>query len=360
MPKHAPHRYGQNQTCFQRVKRRLGQDSHAEDARQSRRIYTTALSKGVADRRGLKLRSGNFTVIFTDLDGTLLDYYTYRSNAAAPALKALAERKIPLIIVTSKTASEVWPILGELGHREPFVVENGGAVIFPSHALPFPVARAQPVRQGWQKIVLGERRARLVRALKRASRLAGVRVRGFSQMSAAEISRLTGLSRAQSMRALKREYDEPFVIRDGDSKSWSRLRAQIRRGGLRATRGSRFFHIHGRNDKGAAVRLLISLFRRAVPQAGAKSGSRILTVGLGDGANDISLLRAVDVAIVVALPGGRYDAEVLAAVPHVRGAGGVGPEGWSRAVLRLLRTGERAPLRGSADRFLRSAALARS
>ena len=50
-------------------------------------------------------------VFFTDLDGTLLDPRTYAWTAARPALRALARRQQPLVIVTSKTRAEVLPPL---------------------------------------------------------------------------------------------------------------------------------------------------------------------------------------------------------------------------------------------------------
>jgi mannosyl-3-phosphoglycerate phosphatase len=46
-------------------------------------------------------------IIFTDLDGTLLDYSTYSFEKALPALQLVRERDIPLIICSSKTAKEV-------------------------------------------------------------------------------------------------------------------------------------------------------------------------------------------------------------------------------------------------------------
>jgi mannosyl-3-phosphoglycerate phosphatase len=46
-------------------------------------------------------------LIFTDLDGTLLEQATYSFEAALPALQALRERNIPLIICTSKTRAEI-------------------------------------------------------------------------------------------------------------------------------------------------------------------------------------------------------------------------------------------------------------
>jgi mannosyl-3-phosphoglycerate phosphatase len=85
----------------------------------------------------------------------------------------------------------------------------------------------------------------------------------------------------------------------------------------------------GANDKGVAVRRLTEWFERL-------GGSPVRAVGLGDSPNDIPMLRAVSVPVLVARPGGRYDAETSAAVPRARRAGGIGPHGWNRAVLCLL------------------------
>jgi len=230
-------------------------------------------------------------IIFTDLDGTLLDDRDYGWTAAQPALQALARAHCPLVIVTSKTRAEVEPILLAFGRREPFVVENGGAVYIPAGYFPFIPEGAVPERRGWHKVVLGTPRPRLVKRLTVAARRAKVQVRGFSQMPAREV------------------------------------------------RGSRFFHITGKNNKGVAVARVVGWLRRAL-------GASSRTVGLGDCPNDIPLLKAVDQPILVARPGNRYDAETLAAVPRARRAGGVGPAGWNRAVLRLCGLASR-PVRKS-------------
>jgi mannosyl-3-phosphoglycerate phosphatase len=269
-------------------------------------------------------------VFFTDLDGTLLDHRTYTWIAARPALKALARGQQPLVIVTSKTHAEVLPLLRELDRREPFVVENGGAIYIPVGYFPFPIAGAKPASRGWQRVAPGTPYSRLVAALATAARRARVLVRGFSQMSASEVAECTGLELGAARRAQQREFDEPFVILGGCPRKWLRLRREIQKLGLRATRGSRFFHILGKNDMGAAVLRLAAWFRRAAP------GGISLTVGLGDSPNDIPLLRAVDAPILVAQPGGRYDRETLSAVPRAKRAGGVGPNGWNHAVLQLL------------------------
>lgn len=290
------------------------------------------------------------SVVFTDLDATLLDRRTYRWTAARPALDALRRRRIPLVIVTSKTAAEVWALLRVLGRRDPFVIENGGAILFRARYFPFRIPGTRPARQrGWREVVLGTPRQRLIRALAEAGRLAGVRLRGFSQMSAREVVELTGLRPSAARAAMRRQYDEPFVILDGRADAWPQLSREIRRRGFEATRGTRLFHITGSSDKGAAILRLIKWFRRTARSSRARGGPAKaaatglatacpgVTVGLGDSSNDISLLRAVDRPVVVAGAGGRYDAETLAAVPHARRAGGAGPAGWNRAILELLR-----------------------
>jgi len=268
-------------------------------------------------------------VFFTDLDGTLLDHQTYAWTAARTALTALARKRLPLVIVTSKTRAEVMPLLRELRRREPFVVDNGGAIYLPLRYFPFPIDGAEPAGRGWQRVPLGTPYPRLVAALATAARRARVPVRGFSQMTAREVAERAGLAPVAARRAHQREFDEPFVILQGGAQAWPRLRREIRKLGLGATRGSRFHHILGANDKGAAVRQLSTWFRLA-------HGPQVRTLGLGDSPNDVPLLRAVDSPILVARPGGRYDRETLSSVPHAQRAGAVGPAGWNRAVLRVL------------------------
>ncbi|MEW6601405.1 MAG: HAD hydrolase family protein, partial [Nitrospirota bacterium] len=46
-------------------------------------------------------------IIFTDLDGTLLDYPGYSFEAARSALDLIRERGIPLVVCSSKTRREI-------------------------------------------------------------------------------------------------------------------------------------------------------------------------------------------------------------------------------------------------------------
>ena len=69
-------------------------------------------------------------VIFTDLDGTLLDE-NYSFKKAKPALDLVREKKIPLVICTSKTRAEIEVYRKKLRNNHPFISENGGAIFIP-------------------------------------------------------------------------------------------------------------------------------------------------------------------------------------------------------------------------------------
>lgn len=277
-------------------------------------------------------------VIFTDLDGTLLDAETYRWEAAAEALERLCAAHIPVMLCTSKTRAETEPLRDALGLTDPFVVENGGAIYVPRHYFPFTVPGAHP-RSSFEVLELGTPYDKLVHALEEAAAATGVEVRGFFQMSSAEVATLCGLDPEAAARARQREYDEPFVLEARDAEKQERFFARLQQQGLRSVRGGRFWHLMGNNDKGVAVERLTELYRQR--------DGEISTVGLGDSPNDADFLRAVDVPILVAQPDGSHDEEVRNLIPTARLAPGAGPVGWNAAVLELLERGHPSASRHS-------------
>lgn len=262
-------------------------------------------------------------VIFTDLDGTLLDRDTYGWDAAEPAVRLLRDRGVPWVLVTSKTRAEVEHWRRVIGNEHPFAVENGGAVFVPiGYFGDIPGATGQ---NGNNAIARGEPYDKLIAVLERASLASQCRVRGFHDMTTEEVGVACQLPVEQAVLAKQREYDEPFEIIDPERAE--DLQAAIAAQGMKSVRGGRFQHVSGQHDKGCAVRLLTSLFRR-------RADGRVTTIGLGDGLNDIPLLEAVDVPIVVR--SADVD-EILRQVPHALVADQKGPQGWSDAVMEIVR-----------------------
>ncbi|RMG92652.1 MAG: HAD-IIB family hydrolase [Candidatus Dadabacteria bacterium] len=271
-------------------------------------------------------------LVFSDLDGTLLDHHTYRWDAALPALTELRKAGAVLVLCSSKTRAEMEELQGELGIEGPLIVENGGAVVLTGRSR---WERAFPDRLGDRPAkVFGAPYPVLREALGELRRAIGADLKGFGDLSVEEVARVTGLPAKRAARARAREFDEPFLWEpEPPEEEVSRVQAFLAQRGLRLTRGGRFWHLLGPNDKGRAVRWLVEA-------VGALEGLRPRTLGLGDAANDLPLLEAVDEGVLVERPGGGH---LEGAPAGVRRVPGEGPVGWNRAVrewLERVKTGD--------------------
>jgi mannosyl-3-phosphoglycerate phosphatase len=208
-----------------------------------------------------------------------------------------------------------------MGHSHPFVVENGGAAFIPKGYFGWPVQQAV-CRDGYEVLEWGRPYAELLSALETAAATQGYQVKGFNQMSTDEVCRATGLSPAQAARARHREYDEPFLALETHGRS--RLLGAIQRAGFRWTHGGRLYHISGNHDKGTAVKAILDLF--------ARRHGQVKSIGLGDSLNDLPLLAAVDVPVVIR----SRRSPVPFGLTGARRTRSVGPEGWNQAVAELL------------------------
>lgn len=271
-------------------------------------------------------------VVFSDLDATLLDPRDYSYDAAREALDALRARDGSLVLVSSKTFAEMEPLSRELGFDDPYVVENGGALVF-SRTGPigsnlveaFPHSRAIATNDVLM-LPLGESYETLVRSLAEIAAEVGLELKGFSAMSNGEIALLTGLPLDQVDKARRRDFDEPFTLHNSKPGDIRRVTAAAAQRGLTVVAGGRFLHVIGHEGKGRAVALLLDAYRQLY-------GS-IVTVGLGDSPNDFSFLDLMDIPVLV----GESESLDRLAGAHPRGLQipQAGPTGWNLAVLQIL------------------------
>jgi mannosyl-3-phosphoglycerate phosphatase len=260
-------------------------------------------------------------VLFTDLDGSLLDECTYSPGPALESLQRIRALGLPLVFCTSKTRAEVEHWRSALSNSHPFITENGGALFVPHGYFPADFG-AHLHRDAYEVFEFGTPYSNLVDALHDASRETDCRVRSFHDMTAEEVSLRYGLSPEQSRLAKTREYDEPFEILDPPG---SELLAAIVARGRHWTRGGRLYHITGHGSKARSVTVLAGCYRRTFED--------IITVGLGDGMNDLDFLSCVDIPVVIR---SKVASKLRSALPHARVTALPGPEGWNRAVLEIL------------------------
>ncbi len=261
-------------------------------------------------------------LIFSDLDGSLLDHDGYSWDGARPALARIREAGWPLVLVTSKTRVEVEMLMRALGITGPFVVENGGGVFFPPGRGTF-LSRELTSRGEGRAVVLGRPYAEIRRFVRSLPARYGIR--GFGDMTVEEVATRTQLPVPAARLAMMREYTEPFLLADEGRLEEVRDLAATR--GIVVTSGGRMHHFMGDGqDKGRAVRIVKGAF-------GQGSGEAFLSVGVGDGPNDVPMLMQVDIPILIPNVRGR---PVRIDREDVRLAPSSGSEGWNQAILAVL------------------------
>jgi mannosyl-3-phosphoglycerate phosphatase len=269
-------------------------------------------------------------LIFTDLDGTLLDYHTYSYGKALPALRQIRKREIPLIICTSKTRAEIEVYQKKIRNRHPFISENGGAIFIPKNYFKTMITGLKE-RNGYFIKELGTPYQILREKLTEIAGRFNQEIKGFGDMSAQEIHKKYGLHLKEARLSKKREYDEPFYfVTSPDGKILRGMEKEFSKAALHMVKGGRLFHLTGENDKGKAARLLKKMYEKEWKK-------KTISIGIGDSLNDLPLLLEVDLPVVVKLPTGRYEERVLRQLKEPFPTRGIGPEGWNEAVLQILR-----------------------
>ncbi len=244
-------------------------------------------------------------VIFTDLDGTLLDS-SYRFDAARPALACCHTLRVPLTAVSSKTLSEMVLWAQPLGLTA-LVYENGFGIALQEATPPWLKPRTlrrfgyHPRGTGpwflWEQEFpdLWEQIQRIL------ARFPKDQVRPATELSEDTWVQITGLPREMVRRARNRRGVPPLWVAP---ELRARVAHTFREAGFRVGEGRHFITV-APYDKGTAVQALVAAVRARHPHA--------QFLALGDQPADEAMAPFVDRFVKV----------------H-------GPEQWNQVVLRWL------------------------
>ncbi len=242
-------------------------------------------------------------LVFSDLDGTLLDHRDYSWDKARPGIDRLAELGAGLVLASSKTAAEIRPLQQQMSLTDmPAIVENGAGVLWPG--------APDKIGDSYQR-------------LRGALALLPKGFVGFGDMTDLEVAQKTGLSPAQAVLSRQRKFSEPGLWTGSDLELQAFLEkaAQI---GVSARQGGRFLTLSFGKTKADAMAEVIE---RLKPTR---------TIALGDAPNDSEMIRAADQGVIVANPHGpsipTFPREIEARILRTTQAG---PRGWSEAILAL-------------------------
>ncbi|MCY4358792.1 MAG: HAD-IIB family hydrolase [Gammaproteobacteria bacterium] len=251
-------------------------------------------------------------LIFTDLDGTLMEHETYSMQAASEALAELNSRRIVPILNSSKTQQEMLAIQQRLGIDGPYICENGAAL--------FNVSCCGPKKQGK---VFGTPLSHWLNRVHQLRDQMKVRFEGFSDWTGTEIASLTGLNKDQAELSRQRQFSEPILWKDTAAR-FDEFCEALKAIDLQLTKGGRFVSIQGHFDKSTAMHWL----RKEI------AGSDAITVALGDSPNDYAMLNAADIAVII--KSAKSDQIELNKPQYIIRSQWPGPAGWQEAIMEIL------------------------
>ena len=249
-------------------------------------------------------------IVFTDLDGTLLNHDDYAYKTVITTIKQLKDQGIPVILNSSKTLSELVAWRGKLNLSTPLIAENGGVVLMTTP-------------QGEVKHLIGKHYQIICNTLQLMRQQYGWKFIGFNDWSAQEVKTNTGLSFQESIMAKERSVTEPILWQDSE-ENLTRFKKKLAEFDLILKKGGRFYHVMAKHDKADAMNFILSTLEHPKQKS-------IQTIVLGDGENDLSMLNAADMAAVLPAASGQ-SLQVANAYYSKQNA----PHGWVEAIESIL------------------------
>lgn len=249
-------------------------------------------------------------IVFSDLDGTLLDHHSYDHAPALPTLERLRGAGIPLVLASSKTAAEMVPLRAELGFQHcPMICENGAGLI----------------EAGGLGLSGDEEYHRLRLALDRLGADLRGAFEGFGDMTLARICDVTGLTEEAAERAAKRQFSEPGIW-NGTEDGLQMFLAALDAVGLSARRGGRFVTLSFGKTKADQMSHILAQMQCDT------------VIALGDAPNDAEMLLAADYAIILPAAKGAAEPEIPegSGPTRILRAQQPGPDGWNKTLGALL------------------------
>lgn len=278
-------------------------------------------------------------LVFTDLDGTLLDD-SYDLDAAAQAMDELVSDSVMTIAVSSKTLREMRGLDALRERPAPFIFENGAGIAWPDAMIDDDIGERIHHHLGDHGIELvGRPYGALCQTLARLRQQKGYDFLGFNDMDAVEVMALTGLDEMSAAHARERLCSEPIVW-NGSQHELSAFRRDLAEMQLTLIAGGRFLHVLPDTDKSVAMRSVASAYQ-------SLTSHRIPVLACGDSPNDLAMLRQADACLTFPRKDGSHlDTGRVASLQ----AQAPGAEQW-RAGLRQLLANFSACITSATDSF---------
>jgi len=267
-------------------------------------------------------------LIFTDLDGTLLDHKNYSYGDNKKFISFIINNQNDVIFNTSKTFSESSDLLNELNLTNmPFSTENGALLYFPKNRFKkiknsldygryWKIKIAKLSSLNWHKFLL--KKQKIFKFLI------------AQDLDSKILKKYTNLD--NTIKMLKREASQIILWQDSliNLKKFKYEVKHEKQGIL--IQGSRFMQISSVCNKRIAKNLISHVYDIQFHGKYSKN-----TIALGDSKNDIDMLNSAKYSCLIKNPSGSFP-KLRSNKKNIIKSSKLAPDGWSQVLYKLNQT----------------------
>ena len=228
------------------------------------------------------MNANNKVLIFTDLDGSLLDRDTFKFDKISKYIKDLISKGIFIIPNSSKTKNEIDSFNKELDEDLPFIVENGAAIYnlnLINASFPEKISLSREISE-----ILDIFNNKISKKYKSKCKF-------IKNLTSDKQIQILGLPKEKIKLAINREYTIPLLF-DGSKAEKVDLIKSVNNAGLSLQEGGRVINLCDKISKSQAMKNVVKIFKKI-------STEELITVGVGDNFNDLDMLKNSDIPCLV-------------------------------------------------------------
>ncbi len=222
----------------------------------------------------MKKKINKKIIIFTDLDGSLLDRETFRFDSIKNYILKLLRKEIFIVPNSSKTKKEIFSFNQELKRNLPIICENGSAIYGLNN-----LNKNLP-----DNIILSRDKDEIYKLFKKnIPKKLQLKCKFIHNMSEKKQFDIMGLRGEALNLALSREYSIPFIFNDKKIQK-KKLNKLVSLLGLSLHEGGRVLNLCDKVSKALAMKKLVKIYKKI-------DSKKLITIGVGDNYNDLEMLK---------------------------------------------------------------------
>ncbi len=255
-------------------------------------------------------------IIFTDLDGSLLDKDTFEFDEIEDYFRELISKGIKIIPNSSKTKAELSNFNKQYNLNLSFITENGSSI----HGLNL-IHKNLP-----KKIILSRTLDQIYKIYNQnVTPDLKEKITFILELEIEEQLKIFGLPLDKIKLAIKRDHSIPIKF-NGTEIEKNEFTKILKNSGLTIQTGGRIMNVCDNVNKSIAMSKALQLIRKQLDD-------EIITIGVGDNENDIEMIKQTDYSCLV--KNENFDSSLIN-IDNLIKSDEPSPKGWSDVIKTAL------------------------